>query len=140
MDEQITQNLIATTERLAAAAEALEKTLARLDAQHQALNSHIDRIVAAVEEGDAVSRQQLQEQVSALERENADLKGQAARLAANAARKTLPPLVSALLAKTGLDDPHGKIDAAILDKTLATLTVEQRIAVKAQMARAGLID
>jgi hypothetical protein len=33
-----------------------------------------------------------------------------------------------------------KLDAGALDKTLQALTVEQRIAVKAEMARAGMIE
>jgi hypothetical protein len=32
------------------------------------------------------------------------------------------------------------MDPAALDKTLQTLSVEQRIAVKAEMARAGMIE
>jgi hypothetical protein len=33
-----------------------------------------------------------------------------------------------------------RLDPAVLSKTLAVLTVEQRIAVKAELARAGMID
>ena len=32
------------------------------------------------------------------------------------------------------------MDSAVLDKTLQILSVEQRIAVKAEMARAGIIE
>ena len=72
--------------------------------------------------------------VAELEKANHDLKAQSARMA----RKTLSPLVSALLTKSGTD-MDDKMDAAALDKTLHSLTVEQRIAVKAEMARAGMI-
>jgi len=60
---------------------------------------------------------------------------------ANAIRKTLSPAMSALLTKSGIAslDP-AQIDAAALDRTLSSLSVEQRIAVKAEMARAGMID
>jgi hypothetical protein len=75
--------------------------------------------------------------VAELERTNADLKAEIGRHAA--ARKTLPPLVTALLAKTGIESQE-KINVATLDKALALLTVDQRIAVKAQMARAGIIE
>ena len=53
-------------------------------------------------------------------------------------RKTLPPLVSSLLAKSGVEvtDP---MDASVLDAAMAPLSIEQRIAVKSQMAKAGLI-
>ncbi len=137
MNEELTQQIIATAERLASAAEALEKAVGRLDAQQQALNAQVDRIVAAVDENENDSRRQLGARVAELERTNAELKAETARHAA--ARKTLPPLVTALLAKTGIEGQE-KMDMAALDKALALLTVDQRIAVKAQMARAGLIE
>ena len=137
MNEELTQQIIATAERLASAAESLEKAVGRLDAQQQALNAQVDRIVAAVDENEHESRRQLGARVAELERTNADLKAEIARHAAT--RKTLPPLVTALLAKTGIESQE-KIDVATLDKALALLTVDQRIAVKAQMARAGIIE
>jgi len=142
MDKQITQQLVATAERLANAAEALDRVLDRLDAQQDALNAKVDRIVAAVEEreaeadreNEADTSKELQERVAALEKANSDLKAQAARMA----RKTLSPVVTALLGKN-IGDGGEKLDAAALDKTLQALSVEQRIAVKAEMARAGMI-
>jgi predicted RNase H-like nuclease (RuvC/YqgF family) len=136
MDEEMTGQLAATAQRLAAAAETLDRVLVRLDAQQEALNAKVDRIVAAVEErgGDEEDRQPLQARVAELEKSNQDLKAQAARLA----RKTLPPLVTALLSKSGNDAEH--FDRAVLDKSLQALSVEQRIAVKAEMARAGMIE
>ena len=71
-----------------------------------------------------------------LEKSNADLKAQAARMA----RKTLPPMVSAILAKSGERSRREKIDKGVLDKTLQSLSVEQRIAVKSELARAGMIE
>jgi len=131
--------LAATIARLASAAEALEHTAAALQVNHEAITSKIDRLVAAIDEGEPTSRQQLEARVAELERANADLKAQAGRLSESAARKTLPPLVTALLSKNSVE-ADGRIDVAVLDKTLATLPVDQRIAVKAQMARAGLIE
>ena len=55
-------------------------------------------------------------------------------------RKTLAPFVSMLLTKSGVDDPSISADSAVLDKALATLSVEQRVAVKTEMARAGIIS
>jgi len=145
MNEEMNQQMTATAERLAAAAEALDRVLERLDAQQQALNAKVDRIVAAVEEHLTPSEpeaataktgvQQMQERIAELEKANTDLQAQAARLA----RKTLPPLVSALLAK-GEESSGEKLNPALIDKTLQALTVEQRIAVKAEMARAGMIE
>jgi predicted RNase H-like nuclease (RuvC/YqgF family) len=131
-----------TAERLATAAESLDRVLGRLDAQQQALNAKVDQIVASVdtesgdESGDEETTRQLQQQVAELEKSNADLKAQASRMA----RKTLPPMVSAILAKSGTDTSGEKIDTGVLDKTLQSLSVEQRIAVKAELARAGMIE
>ena len=44
-----------------------------------------------------------------------------------------------LLSKNSIE-PGDKLDTAALDKTLQSLNVEQRIAVKAEMARAGMIE
>ena len=141
MNEEMMHQLMATAERLANAAESLDRVLGRLDAQQEALNGKVDRIVAAVDEqaahpneyGDAT--RQLQDRVAELEKSNSDLKAQAARMT----RKTLPPMVSAILAKS--EETGGeKIDRGVLDKTLAGLSVEQRIAVKAELARAGVIE
>src|SRR5579864_769904 len=141
MNEEALQQLTATAERLATAAESLDRVLGRLDAQQQALNAKVDQIVASVdtesgdESGDEEVTRQLQQRVAELEKSNADLKAQASRMA----RKTLPPMVSAILAKN--EDAIGeKIDKGVLDKTLQSLSVEQRIAVKAELARAGMIE
>lgn len=140
MDE-LNEQLTAATTRLAAATEALENAISRFDAQHQELNAKVDRIVAAIDDSIAVriddapgepasEARELKSRVAELERANQELKAQAAR-------KTLPPLVSALLAKETAGDPP---DSAALDKALNSLSLEQRIAVKAEMARAGLLE
>ena len=145
MNKEIENQLITTSERLAQAAETLSATLSRLDAQHDELASKIERIIAAIEsdsgeEAESPATGGLEARIAELERANTELKVQAERRASiAAARKTLPPLVTALLAKSGVE-PEEKLDPATLDKTLASLSVEQRIAVKGQMARAGLID
>jgi prefoldin subunit 5 len=147
MNEEAVQQLMATAERLASAAESLDRVLGRLDAQQDALNAKVDRIVAAVDESELSEREshnslnneatrQLQERVAELEKSNTDLKAQAARMV----RKTLPPMVSAILAKSGTESGGEKIEKGVLDKTLQTLSVEQRIAVKAELARAGMIE
>ncbi len=140
MNEEMTQQLMATAERLASAAESLDRVLGRLDSQQAALNAKVDRIAAAVDEHASYEPEhndgtrQLQERVAELEKSNADLKAQAAR----ATRKTLPPLVSAMLAKGEFGDE--KFDKGVLDKSLQSLSVEQRIAVKSELARAGMIE
>jgi hypothetical protein len=76
----------------------------------------------------------LQQRVVQLEKSNADLKAQASRMA----RKTLSPVVSALIGKNEIEGE--RLDPGVLNKTLAALSVEQRIAVKAELARAGMIE
>jgi predicted RNase H-like nuclease (RuvC/YqgF family) len=130
---------MATVEKLTHAAETLDRVLEKLDAQQEAMNAKVDRIVAAVEERPAsVSVQEeshkLQERITVLEKANEELKAQSTRTA----RKTLSPIVSALLAKNM--ESVEKLDASALDKTLQSLSIEQRIAVKAEMARAGMIE
>ena len=141
MNEEMAQQLMATAERLASAAESLDRVLGRLDEQQDALSAKVDRIVAAVDDRSSYepanheATRQLQERVAELERSNTDLKAQAARMV----RKTLPPMVSAILAKSGADGGE-RIERGVLDKTLQSLSVEQRIAVKAELARAGMIE
>ncbi|MBZ5631268.1 MAG: hypothetical protein LAO06_20635 [Acidobacteriia bacterium] len=143
MDE-LNQQLTTAATRLAAA-EALENALTRFDAQHQELNAKVDRIVAAIDDtiavhiepdvpGDPAEATELKSRVAELERANQELKAQAARMS----RKTLSPLVSALLSKNNAGDDS--LDSAALDKALGSLSLEQRIAVKAEMARAGLLE
>ncbi|MGH9511912.1 MAG: hypothetical protein ACRD2U_07220 [Terriglobales bacterium] len=144
MDQEMTEQLAATAGRLANAAETLDRVLERLDAQQEALNAKVDRIVAAVEDRtnfeaghdrQTDDAKTLEKRVAELEKANSDLKAQAARMG----RKTLSPLVSSLLSKD-FPEAGDKLDAAALSKTLQSLSIEQRIAVKAEMARAGMID
>lgn len=137
---EMIDQLSAAADRLANAAETLGRVLGKLDAQQEALNAKVDRIVAAVEERETEiaatsGTRELEARVAQLEKANSDLKAQAARLT----RKTLSPFVAALLAKNN-SEPSERLDAAALDKTLQSLSVEQRIAVKAEMARAGMIE
>jgi len=142
MDETLATQFTESLERLSAAAQALEGALTRFDSQQEALTAKVESIVAAIDEHLPESKQtasnddnslgELKERVTELERTNADLKAQAARLG----RKTLSPLVSGLLAKHAGEE---EFQPAALDKALAGLPPDQRIAVKAEMARAGLI-
>ena len=142
MNEEMVQQMMAAAERLASATEALDRVLGKMDAQQEMLNAKVDRIVAAVEETIAQTAEQrqeaaggdLRERLLGLEKSNTELKAQAARMG----RKTLSPVVSALLAKHEVEGE--RFDGAVLDKTLAALSVEQRMAVKAEMARAGMIE
>ena len=146
MTHKQSEELITVTQRMASAAEALSESIARLNAQHEDLSVRVDKIVAALESGpnddDDSEAILLKSRIAELEAANADLREKAAKINANTiaanGRKTLPPIVSTLLAKSGVEvtDP---MDTAALDGAMAPLSVEQRIAVKSQMARAGLI-
>jgi hypothetical protein len=113
------KQLIATAERMAAAAEAMHSAVARIEAENAEIAQRVERIVAEVEDSPQRRRDAEEKQV-------------------NSGRKTIDPIVSVLLAKSGVDVDQ-KLEGAALDASLATLPVEQRIAVKAQLARAGLI-
>jgi hypothetical protein len=140
MNEEMVQQMMAAAERLAAATETLDRVLGKLDAQQEMLNAKVDRIVAAVEESVTQRLQavgtgnDLQQRIGDLEKSNTDLKAQASRMA----RKTLSPVVSALIGKNEIEGE--RLDPGMLNKTLASLSVEQRIAVKAELARAGMIE
>ncbi len=142
-DPTTTPDLVAVAARLAAAAEALDAAMARvverIDAQNAEITATVGRIIAAIEDDATAARRQSEARVAELERANTELKAQATQAAERAARKTLPPLLSALLAKSGVETGE-RLDPAVLDKTLAALSLEQRIAVKSEMARAGLLE
>ena len=123
MDENNLQQINESTARLAAAAEALQQTLAAISVRQEELSAKIEKIVAAVEENPQ----------TALSAKAAERIGHPI----HAQRKTLSPLVTMILAKNGVEETS---DAAQLDKALAGLSPEQRIAVKTEMARAGIIQ
>jgi len=139
MNQETVESFAATAQRLAVAAETLERVLGRMEAQQEEMGSKVDRIVAAVEETLAAQggnaepdSKELEARMADLEKVNTELKAQATRLA----RKTFSPMVTALLGKYETD---GDMNSGVLDKTLSALSVEQRIAVKAEMARAGIL-
>lgn len=126
-------------QRLATATESLERVLTKIEAQYESLNAKVDRITAAIEDGALraaaeTEADELRKRVETLEREKTELAAKAQR----ATRKTMSPLVTGLLAKSGVEGDTA-VGEAILEKALQSLSVEQRIAVKAEMARAGLL-
>jgi hypothetical protein len=141
MDQETTTtsgDLPGIADRLAQATQSLADALSKLDGQFTSLHAKIDRIVAAVDDGDLQASAQpdfaLQNRLTELEKTNHDLKAQSE----TARRKTLSPIVTALLAKEGVDG-DALIETPVVEKALAGLSVEQRIAVKAELARAGIL-
>jgi hypothetical protein len=150
--------------RLESAATLLERTLVWLEERQTALCGQVERISATVEQ--TRREEELSQKLAAAEREIAALKAVAERhevaghemagrddtqtadpleaaasqprLVATPARRTLPASTTAMLAKHGIGE--GPVDVRILDAALTGLSVEQRIAVKSQLLRAGAIE
>jgi len=142
MDQETTHNTMADPAahagQMAQATQSLADALHTLDSQFASMHAKLDRIVAAVDDGDLQASAQvdhaLRSKVAQLEKANQDLKAQSA----TARRKTLSPMVSALLAKEGVEG-ETVVEAPIIEKALSGLSIEQRIAVKAELARAGIL-
>ncbi len=140
MEIEMKDELGSTVERLAAAAGLLEQAVERL-AQRQndfALDAEasIGRIVATVE---GRREAELEEKLAAAEAQIAELKAAAGSVPVPVTygRKTLPVAMVNLLAKQGVT--VDSMEAGAVDAALVSLSVEQRIAVKAQLMRAGLL-
>jgi septal ring factor EnvC (AmiA/AmiB activator) len=122
-------------ERLEAATTLLEKTLSWLEERQGVLSGEAERITATVDQSRREA--ELEEKLAAMEREIADLKANAAAATSNPLRRTLPASTSEMLAKHGIGE--GPVDVRTLDAALSGLSLEQRIAVKSQLLRAGAI-
>jgi uncharacterized protein involved in exopolysaccharide biosynthesis len=122
----------AIVERLEAATSLLERTLGWLEERQTTLAGEVEKISATVEQSRREA--ELEERLLAAEQELETLK---AGVAAVPQRKTLPASTSELLAKRGVGD--GPVDVRTLDAALSGLSLEQRIAVKTQLLRAGSI-
>ena len=129
-------DLNATLERLATAAEALERAVARQNEVAIEAQESVARIVAEAE-GSQVS--ELTRRLGEAEVRLAATESTLASLTAAAGRKTLTTGTATLLAKQGVSAESVSLEAGALDGALAHLSVEQRIAVKAELMRAGLV-
>ena len=115
------ETLSINIDRLAAAASLLEQTVERLT----------EKIAAA------------EQKLAALEARAASSDGRPTSRRDVGSRKTLPTQMTTLLAKQGVSlDALGadSIEAGALDAALSSLSIEQRIAVKSQLLRAGLLS
>ena len=121
-------------ERLEAATTLLERTLHWLEERQGALTGEVERISATVEQSRREA--ELAEKLAAAERQLAEVRA-AAPTALNPLRRTLPATTSEMLAKHGIGD--GPVDIRSLDAALSGLSLEQRIAVKTQLLRAGAV-
>lgn len=140
-------------ERIHAAVVSLEQATQRLQERELALSAEADerveRIVATVE---SQREAELAERLSAAESKLHEAEARIEELSAAAAsttstsgRKTAAVGMVATLAKQGISAgaleslENGRMEAGALDAALASLSIEQRFAVKAEMLRAGLL-
>ncbi len=122
-------------ERLEAATTLLERTLNWLEERQGALSGEVEKISATVEQSRRET--ELAEKLAAVERELAEVKAASAVNVVNPLRRTMPAATAEMLAKQGIGE--GPVDVHALDAALSGLSLEQRIAVKTQLLRAGAI-
>ncbi|HEY0794606.1 MAG TPA: hypothetical protein VGD64_02385 [Acidisarcina sp.] len=162
--QEVLGTLGESVDRIAAAAVQLEKTIAWLEDRHAAIAGEVHHVSAEVDvqvpshiqaarsqagfEGPARRETDLERRLEEAENQIAELRAQASQItgrnaaplaaAATPARKTMPAIATAFLAKHGLQGVES-IEAGTLDAALTGLSLEQRIAVKAQLFRAGAL-
>lgn len=125
--------------------ESLERLGARLEAAAGILEGSAARMLESGEVGKITASVEVSSREAELERQLAEARGELASLRAASAtapiatgRKTMPAATVQLLAKSGLDAGES-VDVQSLDAALTGLSVEERIAVKSQMLRAGTL-
>lgn len=124
--------------RLEAAVSLFERTLALLEERQSAVAGDVQKIAAAVENSQASAREnELERKLEAAEQRIAELQAQR-ESEAKPARRTVPATTAQFLAKQGLSTLDS-VEAGALDAALTGLSLEQRIAVKAQLLRAGVL-
>ncbi len=143
----LTESLERMSARLEAAAALLERTAAAMEERDGERSGEVRKIVAAVETNHSGGREaELEKKLEAAEQQIAELRAQigsqaepGAEAQAKTARKTIPASTAQFLAKQGLSTLES-LEAGALDTALNGLSLEQRIAVKAQLLRAGVVS
>jgi DNA anti-recombination protein RmuC len=150
MESPTGENILALTcsmermeSRLEAAAALVERAATLLEERESSMSGEVRKIVAAVE----TSREaELQKKLDAAEQQIAELRAQIEakpeaqpETHAPTARRTVPASTAQFLAKQGLSTLES-VEAGALDAALNGLSLEQRIAVKAQLLRAGVVS
>ena len=128
--------------RLEAAAALFERAAALIEQHESERTGEVRKIVAAVETSREI---ELQKKLEAAERLIGELQAQIeAQIEAKAetpksVRRTVPTSTVQFLAKQGIASLES-VEAGTLDAALNGLSLEQRIAVKAQLLRAGVVS
>lgn len=141
----LSENLERMALRMEAAASLFERTAAMLEERDSARSGEVQKIVAAIETSQPTSREsELERRLEAAQQQIAELKaqigeqsGQPAETPAPSGRKTVPAATAQFLARQGISTLD-QVEAGALDAALTGLSLEQRIAVKSQLLRAGL--
>ena len=142
--EPSVETLAIMLDRLAGTASLLEQTVNRLEEQHLSMSGQVQKIVATVEQAPTTMQAAGSERIYELERKLHEAVMQIAELRAQGSsplptgRKTVTASTVSLLAKQGISSLES-IEASSLDAALAGLSIEQRLAVKSQLLRAGLL-
>ena len=141
MDLEMTNELTATIDRLAAAASLLQHAAERLVECENTFTldaeTTLERVVATI---GSRREAELEQQLATAEARIAELRASTPVTVTHSGRKTLPAATINLLAKQGVSgDTVASMEAGALDAALISLSLEQRIAVKAQLMRAGLL-
>jgi hypothetical protein len=143
---QSLEALEAEVTRLTLMAGNLEESLAAMEERLASPGSgEVERVVAAVEYGGSEKMEALEARLAEAEQQIVALQAAATAMQANTAtnsavqpgRRTVGANAAQLLAKHGIGE--GATDVASIDAALTSLPIEQRIAVKSQLLRAGLL-
>jgi hypothetical protein len=122
------------------AATGLEATVERLVLATAMLEQTVEQMLGrnAISASSTEAAEELERRLAAAEAEIAELRASApVAVTTPHSRKTLPVSMVNLLAKQGVT--VDSVEAGALDAALTSLSIEQRIAVKAQLMRAGIL-
>lgn len=131
------------TVQLTRAAANLERVAAAIEARLGCFSGEVPVVAAVVDAEPSARLTDLEARLQAIEeamaRQAGEIRAQASIPAPAAGRKTLAAGAAHLLAKHGLDTLE-QVNGSTLDVALAGLSIEQRIAVKSQLLRAGMLS
>jgi len=154
--ENLKETIGGIAERLAGAAAQLESAITAMEERHAHTCGDVQRIVATAEgnlvERKSAAQQELEQRLMQAELTIASLQAQIGQAQigqarspmggspreAAAVRRTVMGSGAQTVAKQG-NDALASLQAETLDAALTGLSLEQRIAVKAQLARAGVL-
>ena len=126
-----------TLERLAAATIQLERTIAGMEERHASVCGDVQRIVATADTSQDSMRLELERRLAEAQQTITQLQADAA--IGPVTRRTLAATSGPLLTKSGVHTGGG-IEASALDAAMNGLSLEQRIAVKSELLRAGALS